>query len=95
MGKTKYGGPFTIEEVEDVKAFYGILKVIFTTVPAFFLYGTFFLTNENFHDHLTTLNQSYATNSTTEIAIKTAVLPDLHVFIIPLYIFILHPFISY
>ena len=28
LGKTKYGGPFTTEEVENVKAFYGILKVI-------------------------------------------------------------------
>ena len=26
LGKNKYGGPFTTEEVEDVKAFYGILK---------------------------------------------------------------------
>ena len=26
LGKSKYGGPFTTEEVENVKAFYGILK---------------------------------------------------------------------
>ena len=26
LGKDKYGGPFTTEQVEDVKAFYGILK---------------------------------------------------------------------
>ena len=29
LGKNKYGGPFTTEQVEDVKAFYGILKTIF------------------------------------------------------------------
>ena len=29
LGKDKYGGPFTTEQVEDVKAFYGILKVLF------------------------------------------------------------------
>ena len=27
LGKEKYGGPFTTEPVEDVKAFYGILRV--------------------------------------------------------------------
>ena len=26
LGKKKYGGPFTVEEVEDVKTFLGILK---------------------------------------------------------------------
>jgi len=30
LGKTKYGGPFTTEQVEDVKAFYGILKILLT-----------------------------------------------------------------
>ena len=28
LGKEKYGGPFTTEQVEDVKTFYGIIKVI-------------------------------------------------------------------
>ncbi len=95
LGKRKYGGPFTTEEVEDVKAFYGILKVIFTTVPTFFLFGTFYSTNGYFRDHLTILNQSYTTNFTVETAITSAVLQDLHVFIIPLYLLILRPFISY
>ena len=38
LGKRKYGGPFTTEEVEDVKVFYGILKVLFSLGPTFFLY---------------------------------------------------------
>ena len=37
LGKDKYGGPFTTEQVEDVKAFYGILKVLFALGPVFFL----------------------------------------------------------
>ena len=37
LGKNKYGGPFTTEQVGDVKAFYGILKVIFAVGLAFFL----------------------------------------------------------
>ena len=38
LGKRKYGGPFTTEEVEDVKVFYGILKLILSLGPTFFLY---------------------------------------------------------
>ena len=30
LGKEKYGGPFTTEQVEDVKAFLGILRVLLT-----------------------------------------------------------------
>ncbi len=28
LAKTKYGGPYTTEDVENVKAFYGILKIL-------------------------------------------------------------------
>ena len=37
VGKHKYGGPFTTKQVEDVKAFWGILKVILSIGPAFLL----------------------------------------------------------
>ena len=37
VGKHKYGGPFTTKQVEDVKAFWGILKVVLTIGPAFLL----------------------------------------------------------
>ena len=37
MGKEKYGGPFTTEEVENVKAFLGIVSVLLTTGPTFFV----------------------------------------------------------
>ena len=35
LGKNKYGGPFTTEQVEDVKAFFGILKVLLRLGPFF------------------------------------------------------------
>ena len=35
LGKEKYGGPFTTEQVEDVKAFLGILSVLLTFVAVF------------------------------------------------------------
>ena len=37
LGKEKYGGFFTTEQVEDVKAFYGILKVLFSFGIVFFM----------------------------------------------------------
>ena len=35
LGKEKYGGPFTTEQVEDVKAFLGILRILITLGPIF------------------------------------------------------------
>ena len=35
LGKNKYGGPFTTEQVEDVKTFFGILKVLLSLGPFF------------------------------------------------------------
>ena len=37
LGKEKYGGPFSTEQVEDVKVFYGLLKVLFSFGAVFFL----------------------------------------------------------
>ncbi len=35
LGKSKYGGPFTTEQVENVKAFFGILLVLISLGPFF------------------------------------------------------------
>ena len=35
LAKEKYGEPFTTEQVEDVKAFLGILQVLLTLGPVF------------------------------------------------------------
>ena len=35
LGKEKYGGPFTTEQVEDVKAFLGIFRVLLALGPLF------------------------------------------------------------
>jgi peptide/histidine transporter 3/4 len=37
LGKQKYGGPYTTKQVEDVKAFLGILKVLICIASAFML----------------------------------------------------------
>ena len=35
LGKSKYGGPFTTEQVENVKAFFGILYILLSLGPFF------------------------------------------------------------
>ena len=35
LGKSKYGGPFTTDQVENVKAFFGIVSVLFSLGPFF------------------------------------------------------------
>ena len=42
LGKKKYGGPFTTEEVEDVKAFLGILGVLLTNSRTDYDHGRLF-----------------------------------------------------
>ena len=37
LGKQKYGGPFTTKQVEDVKAFLGILKILLSLCLAFYI----------------------------------------------------------
>ena len=46
LGKDKYGGPFSTEQVEDVKVFYGILKILFC---ATFFFFTDIATNPNLY----------------------------------------------
>ena len=58
LGKEKYGGPFTTEEVEDVKAFYGVLKVIFSLSPVLFLHVA--------QNHVLSLLSSHLTNNTDQ-----------------------------
>ena len=101
LGKNKYGGPFTTEQVEDVKAFYGILKVLFSFGAVFFLD---FIANSMLpvfarHDvpHYD-YNGSTVYNETMwhHILIGNGLLsPLLIVVCIPLYICLIHPFVSH
>ena len=105
LGKNKYGGPFTTEEVEDVKAFYGILKVLFSFGTVFFLD---FIANSMLpvfakHDipYYGQYDSSYfflsGFNETLghSIMITNGLLsPLLIVVCIPLYLFLICPFMS-
>ena len=90
LGKEKYGGPFTTEQVEDVKAFYGILKVLFSFGVVFFL-GFAADSTLQYFGRVSTLHSS----PVLQILIHRGLLSPLLISIcIPLYLCLLRPFIS-
>ena len=110
LGKNKYGGPFTTEEVEDVKAFYGILKVLFSFGMVFFLdfiansmLPVFAKHDIPYHGHYYKRfdNSSYFSFSGYNETLGHSILiangllsPLLIVVCIPLYLCLIHPFMS-
>ena len=91
LGKEKYGGPFTTEQVEDVKAFYGILKVLLSFGVVFFL-GFAADSTLIYFEHVSTLHSS----PVLQILIYKGLLSPLLITIcIPLYLCLLRPFISH
>ena len=85
LGKEKYGGCFTTEQVEDVKAFYGILKVLFSVGMVFFMnvaIMALYTRNTQLRDI-----EYYFLNSGLLSFLLTVIC-------IPLYLCLLRPFIS-
>ena len=100
LGKTKYGGPFTTEQVEDVKVFYGILKVIFGIGPIFYLHYCSDSMNAIFKVHSGTINALQDVNLTTIMKVKEIFIDTLTYHLItavavPSYIIFIRPYISY
>ena len=105
VGKHKYGGPFTTKQVEDVKAFWGILKVILSTGPAFLLqtvaysilpefakHGNIFLLEDN----SSAKHEIHLEGVARYILISSGLLsPLLVVICIPLYLCWIRPHIRY
>ena len=105
VGKHKYGGPYTTKQVEDVKAFWGILKVVLSIGPAFLLqtvtqsvlpafakHGKVFLLNDN----STEQHEVHLEGVARYILISNGLLsPLLVVICIPLYLCWIRPRIRY
>ena len=90
LGKEKYGGPFSTEQVEDVKVFYGILKVLFSFGAVFFLDFA-----------ASSVLPFYALHNTLPATLSEVILlncgllsPLLIGICLPLYLCLLRPFIS-
>ena len=57
LGKSKwYGGPFTMEEVEDVKVFYQVLKILVSLGPFMHVLNFDITSTSKFNVHLTSSN---------------------------------------
>ena len=102
VGKHKFGGPFTTKQVEDVKAFWGILKLLITIGPAFLLQTVIQTILPAFAKHgiiflnTTAHNQIHLEEMTKHILISNGLLsPLLVVICIPLYLCWIHPHITY
>ena len=93
LSKTKYGGPFSTEQVEDVKVFYGILRMLFSLGPVFFI--DYAVSRESgifmFHIHEWSIG-----SLSNQVFLDIGLLYNLEVvFLYPLYIVILRPLVSY
>ena len=60
LGKSKYGGPFTEEEVENVKTFFRLLPVLFVILMIFLLlgYGQFHTFTHQHHEECLVMSYS-------------------------------------
>ena len=105
LAKHKYGGPFSTEQVEDVKAFYGISRVLFALGPVFFLtfsieVGLYQFTEQGTEDSVvggnTTSLEFYNAQPEKLLLINSGLLtPLLCIVAIPLYVFLVRPFFCY
>ena len=96
LGKNKYGGPFTTEQVEDVKSIYGILKILFSLGITFFLdiaSGPLFTKFAHMQYNsfiLTTVNVGYLIQ---DILLKKGMLSSTLVVLgVPIYICLIRPY---
>ena len=105
VGKHKYGGPYTTKQVEDVKAFWGILKVVLSIGPAFLLQTVTqsvlpaFAKHDNIflqEDNSSAMHEVHLEGVARYIFISNGLLsPLLVVICIPLYLCLIRPHIRY
>ena len=102
VGKHKFGGPFTTKQVEDVKAFWGILKVLISIGPAFLLQTVMhtilpaFAKHNNIFLNTTAHREVHLEGVPRHILISNGLLsPLLVVICIPLYLCWIRPHVTY
>ena len=97
LSKTKYGGPFTTEQVEDVNVFYGILRILFSLGTLYLLEFSLMEESAIFKWHIYKWNKMLSLGGALEWVFVDGRLLYLLavVFLYPMYIIIVRPFISY
>ena len=100
LGKIKYGGPFTTEEVKNVKAFYGIIKILIALGIALFKNVASNQWLSQFYNHVTILNSDneYSNSISVSSVLLILLFKDgifsslLVVLLLPIYVVVLRPF---
>ena len=94
LGKEKYGGPFTTEQVEDVKVFLGILKVLLTLGPFFAVERPNSILLPAFYAHISEPH-SYDSILSYPCSLSSDVLPSVVIIILLIfYTVLLRPFVQ-
>ena len=76
FGKQRYGGPFTTEQVEDVKTLLNILKVLLCLGPVFFLEQcTIYRYHENLQFHSSNIWKEQLFNGVLSTALAVTFIP--------------------
>ena len=98
LGKSKYGGPFTTEQVENVKAFFGILFILLSLGPFFTvdIAASAFLPVFKYHmdkwiPRLYLQGSGYSVAMYTLFTNGGALYPLIIVIFIPIFLKIIHP----
>jgi len=101
-GMQKYGGPFSNNLVEDVKAFYGILRVMIIGSSIFFFLQVSYKMNETLADHLTLETEQHSSSNCTPSFMMSSKEFATHslskvlvVLFVPCYVFFMRPLILY
>ena len=90
FGKKRYGGPYTTEQVEDVKVFLNMVKILFAMGPAFMLDIVATISSINHPRHA-----SKTENPLKLMFLDYGIMSPLFTLIcIPAYLFLLKPFLS-
>ena len=91
-GKQRYGEPYTTEQVEDIKVFLGMMKIIFSMGPAFMLDIVVTVSSTIHRRHQPDV---MAKNSLKLILLDYGILSPIFTLVsIPVYLFLLKPFLS-
>ena len=91
-GKQRYGGPYTTEQVEDVKVFLNMMKILFSMAPAFMLDIVATVSSINHPHHQPDIMTK---NSIKLMLLDYGILSPIFTLVsIPVYLFLLKPFLS-
>ena len=94
LGKEKYGGPFTTEQVEDVKAFLGILRLLITLAPIMMVDFSIEGILGRFANHLDETFLEYLMSNNEHGFQVDTLTPLMIIFLIPIYLCFLRSFVQ-